>query len=40
MENRMSDGHTVIAFSGSQGCPSDPNSYCVYRDVYVWGLEP
>jgi hypothetical protein len=34
MENRTSDGHAVIAFSGEQGCPSDPNSYCVYRDVY------
>lgn len=34
MENRTSDGHTVIAFSGGQGCPSDPDSYCVYRDVY------
>ncbi len=34
MENRTSDGHAVIAFSGDQGCPTDPNSYCVYRDVY------
>lgn len=34
MENRTSDGHTVVAFSGAQGCPSDPSSYCVYRDVY------
>lgn len=34
MENRTSDGHPVIAFSGDQGCPSDPDSYCVYRNIY------
>ncbi len=34
MENRTSDNHAVIAFSGDQGCPTAPSSYCVYRDVY------
>lgn len=34
MENRTSDGHTVIAFSGQQGCSSAPTRYCAYRDVY------
>ncbi len=34
MENRTSDNHTVVAFSGDQGCPTAPSSYCIYRDVY------
>lgn len=34
MENRTSDGHTVIAFSGQSGCASDASRYCTYRDVY------
>lgn len=34
MENRTSDGHKVIAFSGQAGCASNASRYCTYRDVY------
>jgi hypothetical protein len=34
MENRTSDGHAVIAFSGQAGCASNASRYCTYRDVY------
>ena len=34
MENRTSDGHKVIAFSGQAGCASNAARYCTYRDVY------
>jgi hypothetical protein len=34
MENRTSDGHKVMAFSGQSGCASYPTRFCTYRDVY------
>ena len=34
MENRTSDGHKIMAFSGQSGCASDATRFCTYRDVY------